>query len=214
MALVPLVCVGALPTRSGAPSFDFSVSAETPPESTDAPGANVQALLAAGPRRDASSVNTTLARPVAVTTTTTTATARAPTASDVALGARAEPSETSTTVASPSAPTTTAPTTTTVVGVTLTLPAVVTPVAAGLPHLRSERGKASWFHARDGTCAHRNIPLGAVVTVTRIYNGASVTCVVDDRGPADPNRVIDLSFDTFEKLAYPEAGLIEVVVEW
>jgi rare lipoprotein A (peptidoglycan hydrolase) len=38
--------------------------------------------------------------------------------------------------------------------------------------------------------------------------------MVDQWGPADTTRIIDLSMDTFEKLAPPSVGLIEVVIEW
>jgi rare lipoprotein A (peptidoglycan hydrolase) len=51
--------------------------------------------------------------------------------------------------------------------------------------------------------------------VTRIHNGASASCKVDDRGPTlETGRLIDLSLDTFEKLAAREAGLIDVRIEW
>jgi rare lipoprotein A len=74
---------------------------------------------------------------------------------------------------------------------------------------------ASWFDAPDGTCAHRDLPLGTIVTVTRTATGASTTCRVSDRGPSlATNRVIDLSLDTFAKLASPDAGVIEVRIEW
>ena len=77
-----------------------------------------------------------------------------------------------------------------------------------------QRGVASWFGAPKGTCAHRTIPKGTVVTVTRADNGATVTCRVADRGPADTSRVIDLSRDTFVALAGAEVGLVEVHIRW
>jgi rare lipoprotein A len=73
---------------------------------------------------------------------------------------------------------------------------------------------ASWFHAPDGTCAHTTIPVGTVVRVTRLSTGVATTCVIDDWGPADASRIIDLSMDTFEKLASADAGLIDVLIEW
>lgn len=77
-----------------------------------------------------------------------------------------------------------------------------------------QRGRASWFPAPKGTCAHRVIPKGTVVTVVRVDNGASTTCRVADRGPADTSRVIDLSRDTFAKLAGAERGVLQVFVRW
>jgi rare lipoprotein A (peptidoglycan hydrolase) len=53
-----------------------------------------------------------------------------------------------------------------------------------------------------------------VIKVTRPATGASTTCVVDDWGPGDTSRIIDLSLDTFEELASPDAGVIDVTIEW
>ena len=81
-------------------------------------------------------------------------------------------------------------------------------------HRHHQRGLASWFGAPKGTCAHRTIPKGTIVTVTRTDTRAETTCRVDDRGPADTTRVIDLSRDTFAKLAGADIGLIPVQIHW
>jgi rare lipoprotein A (peptidoglycan hydrolase) len=84
-----------------------------------------------------------------------------------------------------------------------------------VPAAAAVLGEASWFDAPPGTCAHRDLPLGTIVKVTRTSNGASTTCRVADRGPSlQTNRVIDLSLDTFEKLASSDAGVINVRIEW
>jgi hypothetical protein len=84
-----------------------------------------------------------------------------------------------------------------------------------VPTAAAVLGVASWFDAPAGTCAHRDLPLGTIVKVTRTSTGASTTCRVADRGPSlATNRVIDLSQDTFAKLASTDAGLIEVKIEW
>src|SRR5581483_4715035 len=45
-------------------------------------------------------------------------------------------------------------------------------------------GKASWYEdAPPGTCAHKTLPKGTVVTVTDLDTGATVQCTVADRGP-------------------------------
>ncbi len=107
-------------------------------------------------------------------------------------------------------------TTTTTTPVAVTLPAVLAPVGplATGPATETNRGWASWFGAPEGTCAHRTIPKGTVVTVTRVSTRLTTTCVVDDWGPADTSRIIDLSTDTFEQLAPPESGLVEVIIDW
>ncbi len=80
---------------------------------------------------------------------------------------------------------------------------------------KSDSGVASWFNAPDRTCAHRSLPFGTMVKVTRTANGAMTTCKVSDRGPTvETGRLIDLSLDTFEKLAAKEAGLVDVRIEW
>lgn len=90
-------------------------------------------------------------------------------------------------------------------------PAVAVPAAL----TKTDSGIASWFGAPAATCAHRTLPMGTMVKVTRNHNGASAICRVDDRGPTlETGRLIDLSTDTFEKLAATEAGLIDVRIEW
>ena len=99
---------------------------------------------------------------------------------------------------------------------TTLLKKVVPPAAAVTGALtRTDSGVASWFDAPAATCAHRTLPFGTLIKVTRIHNGASASCKVDDRGPMlATGRLIDLSLDPFEKLAAREAGLIDVRIEW
>lgn len=91
----------------------------------------------------------------------------------------------------------------------------VFPPAAAVAVTKTDSGVASWFGAPAATCAHRTLPMGTMVKVVRKDNSASATCKVDDRGPTlETGRMIDLSLDTFEKLAPGEAGLIDVRIEW
>ena len=156
------------------------------------------------------------ARPTTSTTrvrpTTTTAKPRATTTTTA-------PARTTTTATRPVAAPKGAPGTTTTVALgplPSVVQAVVPPVTAVASAVtRTDSGIASWFGAPDGTCAHRTLPMGTIVKVTRIHNGAVATCKVDDRGPTvETGRLIDLSDDTFEKLAAKEAGLIDVRIEW
>lgn len=86
------------------------------------------------------------------------------------------------------------------------------PTASAFTH--SQKGQATWFHAPRGTCAHKSISKGTVVTVTRPATGAVVTCKVADRGPFLEGRVIDLSRDTFVALAGADFGVIDVRLQW
>ena len=79
---------------------------------------------------------------------------------------------------------------------------------------REEAGQASWYHFADTSCAHRTLPFGTIVTVTRMRTGAPTACRVADRGPADTTRLIHLSYDTFALLADPGTGLIDVRLQW
>jgi len=169
-----------------------------PPPSTTAPAVStadvppgpisLEALAAQTPPETAAPPTTARPKPtVQVTTTTTTVKRR------------------TTTTQAPATTTTTVKKSTT----------TVAPVArAGTPGARNQTGAASWFSAPDGTCAHNAIPTGTRVTVTRLSTGAITTCVIDQGGPSDPSRIIDLSKDTFEKLAPVGVGLIEVRIEW
>ena len=143
--------------------------------------------------------------------TTSTTTARKPAATTTT----SKPATTTTKKPAPPPPTpstTAAPLT----PLTTLVETVVPPAAAvSAAVTRSDSGVASWFNAPDATCAHRTLPMGTIVKVTRIHNGASTTCKVSDRGPTvATGRLIDLSLDTFEKLAAREAGLIDVRIEW
>jgi rare lipoprotein A len=73
----------------------------------------------------------------------------------------------------------------------------------------SQFGKASWygspfqgqptasgeaFDMYQMTCAHRSLPLGALVRVTNLHNHRSVVVRVNDRGPQLHTRIVDLSY--------------------
>jgi rare lipoprotein A (peptidoglycan hydrolase) len=80
------------------------------------------------------------------------------------------------------------------------------------PH--NQYGQASWYDAPDGTCAHQSLPFGTVITVTNLANGKQVKCTVEDRGPYQDGRIIDLAKTTFDDLAPPATGIIDVRIEW
>ena len=159
------------------------------------------------------SSTTTSTRPRSTTTTTTK--------KPVSTTTTAKPATTTTAAPKPApapAPAV-APTTSVLAPLTplTTIVAAVIPPAAAVSGAvtRTDSGVASWFKAPAATCAHRTLPMGTLIKVTRMHNGASASCKVDDRGPTlETGRLIDLSLDTFEKLAAREAGLIDVRIEW
>ncbi len=89
------------------------------------------------------------------------------------------------------------------------------------------RGIASWYGTKfngqrtsDGetynmyamTAAHKTLPLPTYVQVTNLGNGKRVIVKVNDRGPFQKNRLIDLSYAAAAKLGILSAGtgLVEV----
>ncbi|MDR6430967.1 septal ring lytic transglycosylase RlpA family protein [Brucella pseudogrignonensis] len=93
----------------------------------------------------------------------------------------------------------------------------------------ASRGRASWygsaFHGRltaNGeiydmthlTAAHPTMPLPSYARVTNMYNGSSVIVRVNDRGPFERDRVIDLSQKAAEMLDYQHHGTADVKVEY
>ncbi len=69
------------------------------------------------------------------------------------------------------------------------------------------------FNPRGLTAAHRTLPLGTEVRVTRLGTKESVTVLVNDRGPYIRGRVIDLSVAAAEKLHMQPQGLARVKIE-
>jgi rare lipoprotein A len=92
----------------------------------------------------------------------------------------------------------------------------------------TEQGTASWYGERfqgletaSGevfdlnllTAAHRELPFGAQVTVVHLRTGASVSVVINDRGPCIDGRDIDLSQAAARALGIIDEGLAPVVIE-
>jgi len=60
------------------------------------------------------------------------------------------------------------------------------------------------------TCAHRTLPFGTRVRVTDPRSRRSVVVTVNDRGPFDKGRIIDLSMAAAKELHMLGRGLIRV----
>lgn len=91
-----------------------------------------------------------------------------------------------------------------------------------------EEGIASWygrgFHGRKTsngetydmyarTAAHKLLPLGTRVRVTRLDDGRSVLARINDRGPFVEGRIIDLSYALARDLGIVGTGTTRVRVE-
>lgn len=87
-------------------------------------------------------------------------------------------------------------------------------VLVGTKAPETQGGSATFYSAASGTCAHKTLPMGTIVTVTNTKTGASTTCRVADRGPYGAGRVIDLSRDGFSKIASISQGVAPVSLAW
>jgi len=76
---------------------------------------------------------------------------------------------------------------------------------------RTASGEA--YDKNDYTAAHRTLPFGTRVRVTRLSNGRSVTVRINDRGPFIEGRIVDLSRAAAEKLGMIRDGEVQVRIE-
>jgi D-alanyl-D-alanine endopeptidase (penicillin-binding protein 7) len=78
-------------------------------------------------------------------------------------------------------------------------------------------GTASWYKFKNGLfAASPDFVKGTVLRVHNLANGKSVDVTINDFGPErakHPDRVIDLDYVAFKKIASPGAGLINVKIE-
>jgi rare lipoprotein A len=66
------------------------------------------------------------------------------------------------------------------------------------------------FDQNAFTGAHPTLPFGTKVKVTNTKNNRSVVVRINDRGPTQPGRVIDLSRAAAGRIAMLRAGLVPV----
>ena len=69
------------------------------------------------------------------------------------------------------------------------------------------------FNKRAMTAAHKTLPFGTRVRVTRVDTGGSVVVRINDRGPYKPGRIIDLSESAAETLGMADTGTTPVRLE-
>jgi rare lipoprotein A (peptidoglycan hydrolase) len=111
------------------------------------------------------------------------------------------------------------------VAASITPPEPAAPPAPPTPTACVQYGTASWYrpaarrrrtadgkHPRPGTltAAHRFLPFGTAVRVTDLETGRSVNVKVDDRGPFERHRVIDLSVAAATLLGMRHDGVARV----
>ncbi len=77
----------------------------------------------------------------------------------------------------------------------------------------SQTASGENYDRNEMTGAHKTLPFGTYVKVTRADNGRSVVIKINDRGPYIKGRVIDVSRKAAEKLGMVNDGVVEVTVE-
>ena len=73
-------------------------------------------------------------------------------------------------------------------------------------------GLCAYYPGRGGglTAAHKTLPFGTRVRVTDSKTGRSVVVVINDRGPFNKGRVLDLSTSAAKALGMTERGVVSV----
>lgn len=66
------------------------------------------------------------------------------------------------------------------------------------------------FHPEELTAASPTLPLGSLIEVTNLLNGKVVQLVVNDRGPFENGRILDVSRAAAELLGFLQAGVTRV----
>ena len=63
------------------------------------------------------------------------------------------------------------------------------------------------------TAAHKTLPFGTMIKVTNPKNNKSITLRVNDRGPVQQNRILDISPAAAAKLGFSKLVMREVELE-
>ncbi len=99
---------------------------------------------------------------------------------------------------------------------------------APAPAADTSEGKIAWYGQKFAgrktaigqrfdpnamTMAHKTLPFGTRVKVTNLANNRSVVLRVNDRGPATPDRVGDVSAGAARKLGMLRSGVVSARLE-
>ena len=69
------------------------------------------------------------------------------------------------------------------------------------------------FDHKGLTAAHKTLPFGTLVRVTNLRNSKSVIVRINDRGPMQPGRLIDLTHRAAGILGFVHQGMTKVILE-
>jgi rare lipoprotein A len=109
--------------------------------------------------------------------------------------------------------------------VTPAAPAAAAAPASAVASVDATTGKAAWYGKKFNgrktasgqrynaglmTAASKTLPFGTLVRVTNLKNKKSVVVRINDRGPSQPDRIIDVSRAAAARLGMLRAGVVEV----
>ena len=83
----------------------------------------------------------------------------------------------------------------------------------GAKHHGKRTASGEIFNQTKFTAAHRSLPLGSIVKVTNLENGSFVELRINDRGPYQRGRIIDVSRAAATVLGMRRSGIARVRVE-
>lgn len=69
------------------------------------------------------------------------------------------------------------------------------------------------FRRSHFTAAHRTLPFGTSVRIINLDNGKNVVVRINDRGPHQRNRIIDMSHAAAKKIGLVQSGIANVRIE-
>jgi hypothetical protein len=83
---------------------------------------------------------------------------------------------------------------------------------AGQAEAHTFFGMAAYYPGRGGglTAAHKTLPFGTRVRVTDVKTGRSVVVTINDRGPFNRGRVLDLCTKAARALGMMDSGVVYV----
>lgn len=83
----------------------------------------------------------------------------------------------------------------------------------GYDHIGRRTATGKWFNPEAMTAAHKSLPFGSVVRVTRLDTGAEVEVTINDRGPYVEGRIIDVARRPAARLGLIKKGIAPCLVE-
>ena len=93
----------------------------------------------------------------------------------------------------------------------LTVEGIASYYSIGFDGKKTANGEV--FNKNAMTAAHREFPFGTILRVTNLSNGKSVQITVNDRGPVDKSRIIDLSEGAAGEIGMIQDGTTKVRIE-